>query len=331
MSKIRIGHIGTYHDHSIGKLECIRKYPDIFEVVGVTAESEKRKREIAHIPAYRGLDFVSEEALFEKYKPDAVLIEGYELALLDIAERCVRRGVHIHMDKPAGDGLHKFESILNMAKEKNLIFQMAYMYRYNNAVRKCMELYKAGKLGELTGIDAYMCTEHSGEKNKWLENFKGGIMFFLGCHMLDLVYLFAGKPNNLCMFNKSTGLSGTRSEDNCFAALEYDKFTAAVRMNSTEVNGYGRRQLVVAGSLGTVEIKPLENPTKMYVSYKSMTKENIYSDIREEYVLSPQLGRYDEMMLDFAAFVRGERKNPYSYEYELGLQKLVLQACGIEK
>ena len=69
----------------------------------------------------------------------------------------------------------------------------------------------------------------------------------------------------------------------------------------------------------------------MYVSYKSMTKENIYSDIREEYVLSPQLGRYDEMMLDFAAFVRGERKNPYSYEYELGLQKLVLQACGIEK
>lgn len=37
------------------------------------------------------------------------------------------------------------------------------------------------------------------------------------------------------------------------------------------------------------------------------------------------------MMLDLTAFVRRERKNPYSDGYELELQKLVLQACGIEK
>ena len=34
------------------------------------------------------------------------------------------------------------------------------------------------------------------------------------------------------------------------------------------------------------------------------------------------------MMLDFAAMVRGEKQNPYSYEYELGLQKLILACCG---
>lgn len=37
------------------------------------------------------------------------------------------------------------------------------------------------------------------------------------------------------------------------------------------------------------------------------------------------------MMLDLTAFVRRERKTPYSDEYKLELPKLVLQACGIEK
>ena len=46
MKKIRIGHLGTYHDHSLGKLECILKYPDLFEVVGVVAESEETLKKI---------------------------------------------------------------------------------------------------------------------------------------------------------------------------------------------------------------------------------------------------------------------------------------------
>lgn len=61
-------------------------------------------------------------------------------------------------------------------------------------------------------------------------------------------------------------------------------------MNSIEVNGYGRRQLVVTGNLETVDIKPLENLTKMYVSNKFMAKGNSYGNIREEYIPSPQFG-----------------------------------------
>lgn len=39
MDKIRIGHIGTKHDHSKDKIECVSKFPDIFEVVGVVEEA----------------------------------------------------------------------------------------------------------------------------------------------------------------------------------------------------------------------------------------------------------------------------------------------------
>ena len=38
----------------------------------------------------------------------------------------------------------------------------------------------------------------------------------------------------------------------------------------------------------------------------------------------------DTMMASFAAMVRGEKENPYTYEYELNLYKTVLKACGVE-
>ena len=36
------------------------------------------------------------------------------------------------------------------------------------------------------------------------------------------------------------------------------------------------------------------------------------------------------MMLGFASYVRGEKKNPYDYDYERNLYRLVHKACGLE-
>ena len=39
--------------------------------------------------------------------------------------------------------------------------------------------------------------------------------------------------------------------------------------------------------------------------------------------------RYDGMMYNFAELVRG-KENPYDYDYELALYRLVRRACGME-
>ena len=94
------------------------------------------------------------------------------------------------------------------------------------------------------------------------------------------------------------------------------------------MNGYGRRQLVVCGELGTYEIEPLEAPTHAYFIPKERAA--TYEDRREEIPLPPfdPLCRYDDMMKDFAAFVRGEKENPYTAAYEVALEKLLLFCCG---
>ena len=40
------------------------------------------------------------------------------------------------------------------------------------------------------------------------------------------------------------------------------------------------------------------------------------------------LCRYDAMMLDFADFIRNGKSNPFSFTYELTLQKLLMYCCG---
>ena len=41
-------------------------------------------------------------------------------------------------------------------------------------------------------------------------------------------------------------------------------------------------------------------------------------------------GRYDEQILDFARFVRGEQENPFGYDHELLIHKATLAASGFE-
>ena len=63
MKKIRIGHIGTLHDHSSGKMQCVLKFPDVFEVVGIVPEDDARWERIKRNPEYREIPRMTEEEL----------------------------------------------------------------------------------------------------------------------------------------------------------------------------------------------------------------------------------------------------------------------------
>ena len=326
--KIRIVHYGIGHDHSPQFLACIKQYPEIFEIVGVCEPNPKMWDKFDEFDVYKDVPRLTEEEIFSLYDIDAAIVEAYDLDLVSYAQKCADRGWHVHMDKAAGADINAYKKLLSTLKHKNLVFQMGYMFRYNYMVKKAIELKEQGVLGEIFNVDAFMNTCHSKDKREWMAELPGGDMLYLGCHMIDLVYLFMGVPNRIIPFNKNTGLDGVNYPDNTCAVFEYDKGVSLIRASAVEVNGFGRRQFVVSGSRGTVEIKPLEYPT--IGRFCTIEEQSTYSDkAREE--KAPVRGRwerYDEMMLDFAAYVRGEKQNPYTYEYELRLQRLILAACG---
>lgn len=326
-TKIKIGQIGIGHNHGETKMLAVRKFPELFEVIGFSEENEEWIKKRGNLNAYEGLKRYSAYELIEKC--DALLVETDVWDLTEVAQKCIDAGKHIHMDKPASGTLEEYKHLLDTAKAKNLIIQLGYMYRYNPAVKKCFELINDGSLGKIYSINAEMSTFHSPEYRKWLTNFGGGIMYILGSHLVDLVVYMLGKPTKVHSFLKHTGLDGVDVADNNLAVLEYDKALARVFVSSVEVNGFGRRQLVVAGSKGTVNICPLERPVTMSYSDTKIA-DATYEDRK---VILPfddntVSGRYDEMIKDFYEYIIGKKQNPFTYEHEYQVQEVLSKIVG---
>jgi len=327
MKKLKVGQIGIGHNHGEAKMLAIRKFPELFEVIGFAEENEEWIRKRGKLRGYNGLPRLTVEEIIEG--SDVVLLECDVWNLTKYAQMCIDAGKHIHMDKPASGTLEEYKHLLDSAKEKGLVVQLGYMYRYNPAVKKCFELIDEGRLGEIYSINAEMSTFHDPKYKNWLKNFGGGIMYILGSHLVDLIVYMLGEPRKITTFLKHSGLDGIDLEDNNLAVLEYDKALARIFVSSVEVNGYGRRQLIVSGSRGTINICPLENPTVTTYSDTTMMK-NPYQDVKVNLPFDMDAAncRYDEMVQDLHAYVLGEKENPFTYEHDYLVQKVLDEIVG---
>ncbi len=329
MERIKIAQLGIGHNHGSAKMKAFRAFPELFEVMGVCEPDpvwlEKRKS----LPEYEGLPFMTEEELLSIPGLQAVCVETDVKDLDAAALKCLERGYHIHLDKPGGENFREFKHLMLLAKQKNLVVQMGYMYRVNPAFQYALNLVREGKLGKIFEIDTQMSTAHSAEYRRWLGCFAGGDMYIFGSHLMDLILQLKGTGySNITSFIRHTLPEEADCADSTLAVVEYPDAVCTIRTTSVEVNGYGRRQLVICGTEGTVEIKPFENPTVMSVSF-AKDQPATYQDCKQ-FVDVPELtGRYDPMIQDFAAFIRGEKSNPWDPDYEITLHKAILEACGL--
>jgi predicted dehydrogenase len=158
-------------------------------------------------------------------------------------------------------------------------------------------------------------------------------MFIYACHLIDLVVGLLGKPDRIVPFMRQTRSDAGQMCDNGLVVFEYAKTTATIRTSSLEVDGFRRRQLVVCGDEGTIDIRPLEiyqirppQPLKLQLAL-SKPRDSYKTGYQE--VSFPQVpARYDEQLIELAQIIRGERENPYPLEHELIVQECLLEACG---
>lgn len=335
MKRIRIGQIGTGHFHAEATLATILKYPEVFDVVGIAEVSPEAYKTYGNRKTYQGLSWMTPEELLARSDLDAVLVETNEWDLVPVAQKCLDAGVHVHLDKPAGEDIEAYAKLLRQAKQKQRLVQLGYMYRYNPAIQYCYRALANQELGEIFEIDAVMSTEHVLPVRQYLSRFRGGTMYIFGCHLIDLLISFMGRPDRIVPFQGKTGFDGVDFYDNGLAVFEYPKGACTIRTTSNEVKGYDRRQLVICGSKGTIEIKPLENPTMMTIAMADHTKGPVeylhdHHAVKSTIDLPVLPGRYDTQLLDFAAMIRGEKDNPFSYEHELLVQQATLLASGFD-
>lgn len=335
MKKIKVAQIGVKHDHAPAAFKSITHLTDEFEVVGFATENPDDT--VGDV--YASYPRMTPEEILAIPDLDAVVIETSELNLAKYALMAAERGLAIQMDKPGGIELADFEKLIATVKEKKLVFHTGYMYRYNPAVVKAREMVRNGEIGEICSVEAQMNCYHKAQKRQWLDQFPGGMMFFLGCHLVDLILQFQGVPEKIIPFNTCSGFDGVTANDIGMAVFQYKNGISFAKSAATECCGFMRRQLVISGSKGTIEINPIEeyisdapfdnHQVTMRISTDKTVEKGITSwkTIGAWEHISP-FDRYDNMMRAFAAMVRGDATNPWDYDYELTVYKHVLAACG---
>lgn len=320
MAPIKYGQIGVGHAHA-NKITAYRNSDD-YEVVGVVEPNEELRRNAQQSDTYRDLPFVSEEQLLNTPNLQVVGVETPVRDLLATAERCVSAGMHVHIDKPAGESLRRFRQILDEAARQHLAVQMGYMYRYNPAIVLLRQLLKNGWLGEVFEVHTVMSKMGNPPMRKQIAEFSGGTMFELGCHIIDLVHGILGVPDKVTPFPRHSAADDDTLMDNMLAVFEYPKATATVRTSITEVDGFARRHLAVCGTKGTMHIQPLDRPkAKLALSEPHGRYKKGYQDIE-----FPKYSRYVDDAADLAKIIRHEKDPDFSYEHDYEVQRSVLLA-----
>lgn len=321
--RIKVGQIGVGHAHAT-KLEVYRNSPD-YEVVGIVEPNKALRERASAQPAFRGLPFLAEEQLLSTPGLSAVLVETHVHDLLAAAERCVKAGKHVHLDKPAGQSLPPYRQLLATAEQKRLLVQMGYMYRYSPAVIILRQFLNDGWLGDVFEVHTVMSKVVGDPERIKLAEFRGGIMFELGCHVIDLVIGVLGKPAHVHSYPRHSGKQSDGLADNVLAVLEYPQATATVKSSAEEVDGGSRRHFVVCGTSGTFHIQPLDSPAIRLTldrdrgEYKKGTHE----------IKLPKFSRYVADAADMARIIRGEKESDFSYAHDLTVQQTVLAAGGM--
>jgi predicted dehydrogenase len=334
--RIKIGQIGTGHEHASAKMSTLRKLSDHYEVVGIAESDPELRKSREKDPAYRDLTWMTEEQLLniEGLQAVAVEVSSADDRIMDITGQCIDAGLHVHLDKPGGESFSAFKKVLDEAGRRKLAVQLGYMYRNNPCVQFCQQAVREGWIGQVFEVHCVMSVTHSLEYRKYLAQYPGGTMFIFACHMIDLVVRLMGKPDRIATFPRQTRSDvGVEMCDNGLIVFEYPRTTATIRTCSLEVEGYRRRQLVVCGDQGTVDIRPLEKfgiqpPQPLSLQLALSQDRGPHKKGHQEVSFPPPPGRYDEQLIELARIIRGEIENPYPLQHELLVQECLLRACG---
>ena len=323
--KIKIGQIGTGHAHARGVFAQLKQVTDDFELVGIVENDPARRKAIGG--EYQGVKVITEEQLLNTKGLQAVVVETEVPDLLPTANRCIDAGMHIHLDKPAGENLKDFARLLKKVKKKKRHLQMGYIYRYHTAFQWCYKAVADGMLGDVFEVHAVMSKKVGDSTRKNLSRFSGGSMFEIGCHVIDAMVRVLGPPKKVTPYGRKPPPKKDPLQDNQVAVFDYPDAIASIRSALIEYEGFRRRQFTVCGEFGTFDLRPLGGNTfrlaleRTHDGYKKG-----YQDI----TLEKGPGIFISAFLDLAAVVRGEKEDDYGLDHELAVHEAVLKASGYD-
>lgn len=322
---VRVAMVGTAHSHAPGKMQTLRDSPR-FEVVGA-AEEDPAVRAVRCVQKeFAGVRWANAEELLGDPSIEAIAVEGRVCHNLAVAHAAICAGKHVHLEKPPGTDLQALRALLAEAKWRSLQVQMGYMLRWNRAFQLAFRAAREGWLGDLFLVSGDMSTTPPAPETRVeLERYPGGLMFELGCHLIDAMVALLGAPEQVHCVLAHDGPQPGGLPDNTIALFRFAKANATIVSSALEPQAFPRRRFEVVGTDGALVIQPLEPPVvRLYLRRAAGGFAAGWQEVPVEHV-----PRYRDQLEEWAGTIRGECAPSFGPDHDLRVHETLLRACDV--
>jgi predicted dehydrogenase len=221
VSKIRMGIIGCggmagSHQNAYSELS------DLMEVTSTCDIILERAQAAAEI--------VGAKQVVTDYKEMVDNVDAVLIALPhDLHYECgmffLKAGKHVLMEKPLCNTEEECIRLIETAENEKLVLMTAYPVRYWPVIQKMKELVDAKTYGEVFQMSIWteqFTKYHEGHWALSAKRLGGGQFFSHGCHYVDLLLWFLGKPVRGVHIGNNFGTPWMEKEGTSNAVLEFE-------------------------------------------------------------------------------------------------------------
>lgn len=202
-----------------------------------------------------------------------------------IVKACLLAGKHVLVEKPITLKAEETKELVKIAKEKDLILSVGYLFRFNSAVRALKNEIK--KIGDIQYITArYIHSTKPPRKDC-------GVIFNFAVHLIDILnFILEKKPKKV--FCKKLNYLSKKREDCAFIILDYGNFIAELEVSW--FHPLKKRDLWIIGSKKKIYTDLFEQIVKEYpisIDYeKVIHKKEISLEIHKNEPLKEELKHF---------------------------------------
>ena len=123
--------------------------------------------------------FGSAEELFATKDIEFVIIATRHDSLASLAMAALKYGKHVLIEKPGGINENQLNEVFVFARERNLRVHVGYNHRYHPSIRKAIDLFRNGTIGEIMFVrGSYGHGGRLGYETEWRadKSISGGAM-----------------------------------------------------------------------------------------------------------------------------------------------------------
>jgi predicted dehydrogenase len=251
--RVRIGFLGCSHSHGMPKVKLALNSPD-WECVGVFEADAKHRAAAEKL----GAKPLSAEQVLAGSEVIAVECDAKDRHRL--AKLALQAGKHVHIEKPPTVTLAEFRELLALAREKKVLMQMGYMWRFNPGINAALEAARQGWLGDVYLVGGIINTSLNAESRRSFGEIAGGTMYELGCHLIDPLVRLLGKHAKITPVLRHDAKDADQLADNCVAIFDFKHAIGTISSATMQPLAGAHRTFEIQGTNGLATVKPLEQP-----------------------------------------------------------------------